>query len=387
MTPEIKTSRRTLTGIAIATAAAAALGVPATGVGAVAAVQDDVLATAPLSQIPERLQLVKQAKAKVTRVDILWQLVAPTKPANPRNPNDPAYDWSRIDAIFSGLAAAKVTPIVSTYATPTWAIAGRDAPQATLYDPDAPTPAAFGAFMRAVATRYSGRFTPAGGSARLPRVRHFEIWNEPNLKGFFRYNGRSNLGRYKGLVKAGYKNIKAANKKAIVIAGVGGPRSSTGNGNIGAKVWMNGLVRDKRVKFDAYSQHIYPSRGPLFRSRSYNKAFPTWASLDEILRTLDRKKRGMKLYITEAGYTTASTSFRTVKVSPAQQARYLKQIFNLRTVKSARVAAVVWFNLQDNANWPAGLLTEAGGKKRSYAAFRRVAGRPIPRALRAELRR
>ena len=87
--------------------------------------------------------------------------------------------------------------------------------------------------VRAVATRYSGRFTPAGGSARLPRVRHFEIWNEPNLKGFFRYNGRSNLGRYKGLMRAGYANIKAANRKAIVIGGVGGPRSSTGNGNIG----------------------------------------------------------------------------------------------------------------------------------------------------------
>ncbi len=387
MTPQVKTPRRRLTGIALATTAAAALAVPATGVGAVAALQDDVLATAPLSQIPERLQMVKQTKAKVTRVDILWQLVAPTKPVNPRNPNDPAYDWSRIDAIFSGLAAAKITPIVSTYATPTWAIAGRDAPQTTLYDPDAPTPAAFGAFMRAVATRYSGRFRPAGGSARLPRVRHFEIWNEPNLKAFFRFNGKSNLGRYKGLMKAGYKNIKAANKKAVVIGGVGGPRSSTGNGNIGAKAWLNGIVRDKRVKMDAGSQHIYPSRGPLFTSKSYRKAYPTWASLDEILRTLDRKKKGMKLYITEAGYTTESTPFRKVKVSPAQQARYLKQIFNLRTVKSARVAAVVWFNLQDNINWPGGLITEAGVKQPSYAAFRRVARRPIPRALRAELRR
>jgi len=66
VTPQVKTPRRRLTGIALATAAAAALAVPATGVGAVAALQDDVLATAPLSQIPERLQMVKQTKAKVT---------------------------------------------------------------------------------------------------------------------------------------------------------------------------------------------------------------------------------------------------------------------------------------------------------------------------------
>ena len=387
MTSPVTTPRRTLTGIAIAAAAAAALAVPATGVAGVAALQDDVLATAPLAQIPTRIELVKATKAKVTRVDILWSLVAPTPPANAGDPNDKAYDWSRIDAIFSGLSAAGITPIVSTYSTPSWAIAGRNDTQATLYDPDAPTTAAFGAFMRAVATRYSGTFTPTGKSAPLPRVRHFEIWNEPNLKGFFRFNGASNLSRYKGLVKVGYTNIKAANKRAIVIGGVGGPRSSNGNGNISAKVWLNGLVNDKSVKFDAYSQHIYPSQGPLFFSRSYAKAFPTWASLDQILATLNKKKKGMKLYITEAGYTTEATPFRNVKVSPAQQALYLRQIFNLKAVKSARVAAVVWFNLQDNVNWPGGLLTEAGVKQPSYAAFSAVAGRPIAPALRAELAR
>ena len=46
--------------------------------------------------------------------------------------------------------------------------------------------------------------------------------------------------------------------------------------------------------------------------------------------------------ITEAGYTTASTKFRTVKVTPAQQALYMRQMFNLKTVKSSQVAAVVW---------------------------------------------
>jgi hypothetical protein len=379
------TPRRTLTGLAIATAAAA-LAVPATGVAGVAALQDDVLATAPLAQIPERLQLVKDTKVKVTRVDILWQLVAPTPPADPGNPNDKAYDWSRLDAIFNGLAAAKITPIVSTYATPDWAVAGTNNPHPrTLYNPNAPVPTAFGAFMKAVATRYSGTFTPAGASAPLPRVRHFEVWNEPNLKGFFQINGRTNLGKYKALVRAAYTNIKAANPRAIVIGGVGGPSSSSKKGNIGARVWLNGLVNDRSVRFDAYSQHIYPSKGPLFTSRRYAKAFPTWASVPEILQTLDRKKKGMKLYITEAGYTTESTPFRTVKVSPAQQALYLKQIFNLRAVKSSRVAAVVWFNLQDNVNWPGGLLTAAGVKQPSYAPFTRLAARAIPANLRVEL--
>ncbi|HMM49388.1 MAG TPA: hypothetical protein PKE32_07220 [Miltoncostaeaceae bacterium] len=107
-----------------------------------------------------------------------------------------------------------------------------------------------------------------------------------------------------------------------------------------------------------------------------------------IHQQLDRKKKGMKLYITEAGYTTAATPFRDstkAVVSPAMQRKYLQQIYNLPAVRSPRTAAVVWFNLQDNVNWPAGLLRENGTKKPSWAAFRALASKAIPSPLRVEL--
>jgi hypothetical protein len=377
-------TRRVLTGAAIAAAAGAALALPSTGMGGVAAIQDDILTTAPPSEIPARLDLVKATRAKVARFDILWSFVATRQPANAADPNDPAYDWSRIDQVLTGLDQANITPIVSTYSTPNFAVAGPRTKYATAYNPNAPTRAAFGAFMRAVATRYSGTFTTPAGQ-RLPRVRHYEVWNEPNLKNFFRYGSGSNIARYKGLVKAAYSNIHAVNKRAIVIAGVGGPRSSAGGGNVGAKTWMNQLVADKSVKFDAYSQHIYPSKGPKFSSPSYDRAFPTWDSLDLILDTINKKRKGMKLYITEAGYTTAKTPYRNVKVTPSQQRTYLRQIYNLPGVKSARVAAVVWFNLEDNINWPGGLLRANGSKKPSYGSFVTYARRPIPGSLRSAL--
>ena len=53
-------TRRALVGAAIAAAAGAALALPSTGMGGVAAIQDDVLTTAPITEIPPRLQLVKQ---------------------------------------------------------------------------------------------------------------------------------------------------------------------------------------------------------------------------------------------------------------------------------------------------------------------------------------
>ena len=377
-------TRRALTGAAIAAAAGAALALPSTGVGGVAAIQDDILTTAPAAEIPARLTLVRDTRAKVARFDILWSFVATRQPVNPADPADPAYDWSRIDQVMIGFDLNNITPIVSTYSTPTYAVAGRNTKFPSAYNPNAPTATAFGAFMKAVATRYNGHYpNPAGGT--LPRVRHYEVWNEPNLKNFFRFNGSSNIGKYKGLVKAAYTNIKAANPNAIVIAGVGGPRSTGGNGNVSAKVWMDKLVADKSVKFDAYSQHIYPSQGPKFTSPSYDKAFPTWNSLQLIYDTLDKKRKGMKLYVTEAGYTTGTTPFRNVKVSVSQQNTYLKQLYNLPLVKSPRMAAVVWFNLEDNKNWPGGLLRANGSKKPSYNSFVTFARRPIPGNLRSAL--
>lgn len=355
----------------------AVLGAPASGLAGVPAIQDDHLTiAAPLEQIPERLAMVKATKAKVARFDVLWSEVATERPAKPTNPNDPAYDWTRADMVINGFAKAKIMPIVSVYSTPAWAVQGRNDPVATQYNPNAPRAKDYADFMQAVAQRYKGK------------ARHFEVWNEPNLKGFFAHNGRSTVARYKALVKAAYPAIKKGNRRAIVIAGVAGPRSSSGNGNVGAKAWLMGLVGDKRVKFDAYSQHIYPSKGPRFGGAAYKKVYPTWQSLPFIYKQLDRKKKGMKLYVTEAGYTTAKTPFRTSAsslVSMNTQRTYLRQLFDLPTVKSPRMGAVVWFNLQDNEMWPAGLLRENGTKKPSYAAFRTLAGKRIPANLRTEL--
>jgi hypothetical protein len=366
---------------------AAPLAAPDHGRAAVAGIQDDVMTTAPPDELPARVEMVRRTRARVARVDVLWSMVAPTRPPRAADARDPAYDWTRIDAIVRGLAKARITPIVSVYGTPRWAVARRTRPHDTAYNPNAPRPAWFGQFMGALANRYSGRFRPAAGEARLPRVRHFEIWNEPNLKSFLSVNGRANLTWYKAMVRAAWPRIRHANRRAEVIAGAGGPRSSAGGGNVAARTWMNGLLRDRRVRFTAFSQHIYPSRGPRFRSRSYDRAFPTWQSVPDIIEALDRHRPRMKLYVTEAGYTTARTPFRTVRVSPRAQRLYLKQIFALPAVRSPRVAAVIWFNLQDNRNWPGGLLRAGGARKPSYAAFRGIAARPIPRALRTTLRR
>ncbi len=355
-------------------AAAALLAAAAPASGAVVGVQDDRLTSGPLADVDRRVALVEASGAKVTRLDVLWSLVAPTRPADATDPGDPAYDWSRADAAMRGFARIGATPILVAYSAPAWAAGGRGAPRGTEVNPNAPDPAAYGRFMAALARRYSGSYRPAGASEPLPRARHFEVWNEPNLGAFLspqvRGSARVGVTRYVAMVRAAYPAIHRANRGAIVIAGVGGPRSSTGATGTGALEWTR-RVAASSAPFDAYSQHVYPAAAPL----STTRAFPAWATLPQLFQVLDAvpRRRGTPVYLTEIGYTTAATPFRDVRVSAAQQARYLRQILGLPAVRSGRVRALIWFNLQDNPNWPAGLRRLDGAVKPSHAVFRRAA--------------
>lgn len=374
---------RTLT-LAAACAGLAVIPVAADGAPpAPLGVQDDRLTSGPVASVPDRLRVLNATGTKVTRVDVLWSLLAPTRPRRPADPADPAYDWARLDAIVQGLRERRIVPIVVVYSSPPWAAGGRRAPRGSEVNPNAPSPSQFAAVMRALATRYSGRYRPAGQARPLPQVRHWELWNEPNLSGFLRpqFRGRRAVGltRYIAMVRRAYPQVKRANRRAVVIAGVAGPRSSTGRTGTGARRWAEGLARSS-ARFNAYSQHVYPAAAP----RQNTRAFPAWRTLPQLLDTLDAvpRRRGIPVYITEAGYTTARTPYRNVSVSKSQQARYLRQIARLPILRSPRIQVVMWFNLQDNRNWPGGLRRAGGRLKPSHAAFRSFRGRPLRPGLR-----
>ena len=352
--------------LAISGIAAAGLAAAGAAGAAPLGVQDDRLSSGPVPQVPARLDLLQRSRAKVTRVNVLWSLVAPTRPGAPTDPADPAYRWERLDAVVGGLATRRIATILVAYSAPPWAAGGRKPPPGREINPNAPGVADYARFMQALSTRYSGRYTPPGG-ARLPRVRHFEIWNEPNLRGFLAVGGRkAPVSRYVSMTRQAYPAIKRGNPAAIVIAGVGAPRSSTDTTGTGALLWARKLAASS-ARFDAYSQHVYPAAPPLAKAT----AFPSWSTLSQLPAALDavRKRRGTPIYITEAGYTTARTPFRRGKVTLGQQAAYLKQIMRLPELRKPRYRVVMWFNFQDNPDWPGGLLNLRGVAKPHYRAF------------------
>jgi len=336
-----------------------------------AAVEDDRLHGAPIEELPARIQMLADTGVSVTRVGMWWRDIAQTEPGDATDPADPAYDFSRYDLIMRELSAHGISALISAYNTPEWAAGGFTPGINNEVNSQAPDAEAFGEFMGALATRYSGAF-PAGGAA-LPRVDLFEIWNEGNLAGFLApqtENGeRVVLDNYADMAKAAYGRIKDANPQATVIAGVTGPRGKSNDANTGVEDWIAGMA-DRDVPMDAYSQHIYPVAAPKVETQ----AFPAWATIDRLTDAVDRLGDDLPIYVTESGYTTMVTPFRDegATATEAEQAEYVRDLYSLPQVQTGRFPVIVWFNLQDNPGWPAGLIDINGRKKPSHAAFLEV---------------
>jgi hypothetical protein len=133
------------------------------------------------------LDKLRSLGVDVVKVFVPWDGIAPdptsrTRPAGFDGADPAAYpaaNWAIYDTIVRDAAARGVgLDLTLAEPPPLWA----SAPGA----PDGPHPqwepsaSEFGAFVRAVGTRYSGHYTPHGASGPLPRVSLWSIWNEPN---------------------------------------------------------------------------------------------------------------------------------------------------------------------------------------------------------------
>jgi hypothetical protein len=371
LSPLLPRCRRAILLVALATLAGAsaprALAAPEAALppGLTLSVQDDHLAVTPEAGIEARLDLLASTGVHVTRVDVLWNEVAPAQPARADDPHDPAYRWSRYDRVVDGLGRRGITAIFNVYRSPSWANGGR-APSW------APSEGDYGAFMTALARRYDGVTPDEDGLVHGP-VELFQAWNEPNIPRFLQPQWQTNADGshtaaspriYAGLLSTASRSVKAVQPGAWVI-GFGGAPNGTDrppNGGTGVITFIRGLV-PYHPPADAFAQHLYPAAGP-----SVSTAMPSFRRLGELIGELDRVRPGLPILITEFGWTTSPTSVRPSFVSEDEQAAYLREAVEmLRTTSRVRLA--VWFNLEDNGEWTSGLRRADLSAKPSWSVF------------------
>lgn len=313
------------------------------------------------------------AGATIVRTLVTWANVAPTKPRRPANPFDPAYRLDDLDEFVRNAQARGQEVLITLWGTPEWANGGKGPAFLPRRMAD------FRNFARAIASRYSGRY------AGYPFVRFYGLWNESNLGGFlapqFDKKGRIIGPRlYAALAAAGYKGIKAGNRKALVAIG-----ETSSNGLDKPRTGVTDKVRpgtfarlvaqaNPRLKFDAWAHHPYPV--PVSQRALQRVLWPnvSLTSLDRFGESLDEwfKRKNVPVWITEYGHETKPGEPKGV--TEAQQALYLQQALNLLR-DNERVPIFIWFVFRDSPGslWQSGLYRATGSPKRAYPRFRSAA--------------
>lgn len=212
-----------------------------------------------------------------------------------------AFDFGRCDDVVDACEAAGIRIMGLLHATPPWA---------------RPTIEHLGAwrhFVRTTVTRYKGR-VPA-----------WQVWNEPNLDGFWK---NPNPHHYATLLKATYAEIKKADPDATVVWGATSRIEWT---------FLEPALADADGKFDVMAVHPYGYGDP----RAPEVYIPD--ALDELRTLLARHGAGGRpIWFTEWGWPS-HTGRRGMP--DGWQARHLARAYLV--AMRAGMARGFWYEFQE----------------------------------------
>jgi hypothetical protein len=313
-------------------------------------IQDDAWLTSGPGTLESRLDTLDRLGVKLVRFALQWNQIATARPEQPRWSGDPAYHWGSSDAVLKGLRAHGIAAVVDLRLAPRWANGDKPPNHMPLNGTD------FGNFAAAAHNRF-------------PWVRDWLIWNEPNKAGFMQpVSPKLYVQR---LLNPAYAALHAANRSVRVAGGVTGPRA--GRGGMSPIAFLREM-RAARARLDVYAHHPYPERP---RSETPNTggcrhcATITMATLDKLLREVQRAWPGKRIWLTEYGYQTNPPD-RVLGVSAALASRYIGEAA-ARVYRAPRVDMLIHFLVRDDplaAGWQSGFYTVRGKVKVSFNAFR-----------------
>lgn len=295
----------------------------------------------------------------VYQFQIHWDEVAATRPARPRDPDDPAYDWGEVEQIVRTAEGSGIQLAALIQRSPRWA-SGHRVP---IWAPKNP--------------RWFADFAFAA-SRRFPAIRMWMIWGEPSRGENFqpmRRGQRKGPRRYAELLDRTYAALKRAQRRNIVIGGM-----TLNGGTIPPPrfvQWMR--LRDGRPpRMDLWGHNPFEARPPDLRDdplgnyRGFNDIDTLFAEIRAAYR--EGRRKVPRLWLSE--WTIVSDKpislFSGYFVSRAEQARRVRRAY--RIVQRTRyVAGLGWFTLLDepwtpqSAAW--GLMQYNGVRKPAYYAY------------------
>jgi hypothetical protein len=254
---------------------------------------------------PRDLDLIADVGFKFIRMDLTWEAVE-------RKKGIYEFEKSGYDALTEGCSKRGIRILyILDYSN-------------RLYESDRSVRTeqgrrAFAAFAEAAAARYSGKGIL------------WEIWNEPNIKLFWR--PQPSVDDYCELVKATATVLKKADKTGLVVA----PATST----IPFR-WLEDCFKKGLPKWiDALTVHPYRPQQPETVIKDYS-------SLRELIKRYAPQGKEIPIISGEWGYSLIN--WDNSRLTEQQQAQYLVRMFLVNLYQNVPVS--IWYDWKDDGTKP-----------------------------------
>ena len=304
-------------------------------------------------------------------VQARWEEIAPTRPENPTEWRDPAYEWPQYltDSIKEAERYGIEVQLL-LMGTPKWANGGRS----WNWAPDDPSD--FGDFATAISRYY-------------PNVNLWMIWGEPNRGPNFMPSTPAPEAippdaeltatqqvaprNYAVLLDTAYEALKREGRENLVIGG--NTYTSAGTDNIRPQQWIEymQLPDGTRPRMDMWGHNPWGNRRPdltLPPSRNGTISFP---DLERLVKALDRAGfpgDPLRLYLAEWGVATGFEDKDLDQELDAKAAdKWIRAAFEIAEWK--RIYTLGWVHPTDTERNSTGLLTQSGERKTSYETYKR----------------
>jgi len=233
------------------------------------------------SDLAALLDRVQAAGIGWVRIDFIWAWVEPSRDQ---------LDWSVYDAIAAAARARGIEIYATLAYTPAWATSGP--PMSGVPD----DPGQWEAFCGAAARRYRGS------------IRHWGVWNEPNLDKFW-------SGSRDQYVNVLLKPCAAAIHAADPAAQVGGPElAHLTSGDSDWYRWLREIILAAKDQLDFVTHHVYDSDGNrdladrLDGSTVFGNQPSLWDAVNPSVKEVLKNAGwwGRPVWLTETGWDTTA---------------------------------------------------------------------------------
>jgi hypothetical protein len=278
-------------------------------------------------EIDTAITLMQEAGVQWQREEILWEKVQ-TWPGGPFHWSGNEHGFYNYDYAIEAQAKAGINMIGLLDYNPSW-VKGSNPPTETWIED-------WAGFVYTTVARY-------GRDRGL--IKHWELWNEPNVKEYGYDCGLHTIEDFIGILKVGHAAVKAADPDAkVVMGGISGILKRPQPFNYD---WLDYLERVGQAGgweyVDILAIHIYHPLAPEQAFRRFNRIANLRGELSH-LDTLQQRYGPKPVWITEFGLATLDI---WPGVGLQNQALFLVRSYVL-LLAHPHVEKIFWYDFRDD---------------------------------------